>query len=131
MAFKPQQSDIQSTLSIEYYPTTASETYVAGELLKLSSGALTKSGATDAPLFIAEASYVAPSSGQQPLAVTRIQKTMKYETTNTAALTSVPIGSKVTIHTDGLQVTATTTSGVAEIVSKSDDAAGSKVVVRF
>lgn len=131
MAFKPLQSDIQSTLPFEYLPTTASETYVIGELLKLSSGALTKSGATDTPVFISEASYVAPGSNQQPLAVTRIPKTMKYETTNTASLAAVPIGSKVTIYTDGLQVTATTSSGVAEIVSKSGDAIGSKVVVRF
>ena len=42
------------------------------------------------------------------------------------------IGDKVTLHTDGLQVTATTTSGVAEIVSKlSAAASGDQLVVKF
>ena len=42
------------------------------------------------------------------------------------------IGSKVTLHaSNGLQVTGTTTSGVAAIVAKDGDAAGSRVLVRF
>lgn len=41
------------------------------------------------------------------------------------------IGDKVTLHTDGLQVTATTTSGVAEIVNLIETAVGGKVIVKF
>ena len=54
-----------------------------------------------------------------------------FETTAQAALTAVKPGDRVTLHTDGLQVTATTASGVAEIVQKDADAAGSRVRVRF
>ena len=46
-------------------------------------------------------------------------------------MTSVKLGDKVTIYTDGLQVTATTTSGVAEVVGMDGTAAGSTVLVRF
>jgi len=40
-------------------------------------------------------------------------------------------GNKVTIHTDGMQVTATTEGGVAEIVAMDGTAAGDKCRVRF
>ena len=52
----------------------------------------------------------------------------------TAAMSGVGIGAKVTLHTDGLQVTATTSSGVAEVVSKdaaADAGSGGVVRVRF
>ena len=64
----------------------------------------------------------------------RVNKDMIFETTFAAAATSVKLGSKVTLHTDGLQVTATTTNGVAEIVDFDDKAksgAGGTVHVRF
>ena len=42
------------------------------------------------------------------------------------------IGAKVTLHaSNGCQVTGTTSSGVAEIVAKDGDAAGSRVLVKF
>ena len=37
----------------------------------------------------------------------------------------------MTIHSDGLQVTATTTGGVAEVVWMEGTASGAKVRVRF
>ena len=66
--------------------------------------------------------------------VVRVDKDRIYETTNSAAFSSAKIGQKVTLHTDGLQVTATTASGVAEIVDFDDKAksgAGGTVHVRF
>ena len=71
----------------------------------------------------------APSSPLSAWTTNRI-----YETTNSAAFSSAKIGQKVTLHTDGLQVTATTASGVAEIVDFDDKAksgAGGTVHVRF
>ena len=41
------------------------------------------------------------------------------------------LGDKVTLHTDGLQVTATTTNGVAEGVYMDGTASGSMCRVRF
>ena len=41
------------------------------------------------------------------------------------------VGDKVTLHTDGLQVTGTTASGVAEVVYMDGTAAGDMCRVRF
>ena len=43
----------------------------------------------------------------------------------------VAVGDKVTIHTDGMQVTATKTSGVAQLVRVDGQTVGSVVVVKF
>ena len=61
----------------------------------------------------------------------RVLPDMMFETTFQAAASSVKLGDKVTLHTDGLQVTATTASGVAEVVGMDGTAAGDRVRVRF
>ena len=51
---------------------------------------------------------------------------------NGAAAKCVNVGDKVTLHaSNGCQVTGTKTSGVATIVAKYGDTAGSRVLVRF
>ena len=54
-----------------------------------------------------------------------------YETHNQAAFTSVKKGSRVTLHTDGMRVTATTAGGVATVLDFEGTAAGSVVHVCF
>ena len=54
-----------------------------------------------------------------------------FETTFSAAASSVKVGSKVTLSADGLQVTGTTTDGVAEVVEMLGNTADSTVRVRF
>lgn len=113
-------------------PTTASEAYTVGEALKLSSaGALTKASGTDVPEFISCAKYTAPATGNKEIQVVKVNPDQLYKTTLAAAGTSLKVGNKVTIHTDGEQVTATTTSGVAEIVKMYGTASGSEVLVHF
>jgi len=113
-------------------PTTASETYTEGEALVLSSGTLTKCGATTAPTFIAAKAYVAPSSGQLDLPVYPILPNHVYKTTFAADGSSSLIGTKLTLHTDGAQITATTSSGVATLVKKlGTGASGTEALVRF
>ena len=63
--------------------------------------------------------------------VIRVGKDMILETTFAAAATSIKLGDKGTLHTDGLQVTATTTNGVAEVVYMDGTASGSMCRVRF
>ena len=48
-----------------------------------------------------------------------------------ASGTTLAVGSKVTLHTDGMQVTATTTGGVAEITSIEGQTVGDAVTVKF
>lgn len=114
------------------FPTTPNETYVYGEALKLVNGLLTKCGATDKPEYIAGTNYTAPATGNKALAVSPVMPSYEYETTFAADATAINAGSKVTLHTDGGQITATTTSGVAYIVKKlGTGAVGTKALVRF
>ena len=105
---------------LERFPAT--EEIVLGELLKLSAGKLVKSGATEMPQYVAE-------SGNRDgfVTVKRIYEDEIYETVLAADGASLKIGDKVTIHTDGLKATATTTSGVFEIVEIVDPAVGGAV----
>ena len=115
----------------EYLDVTAAEAVSEGEALVLTSGKLTKCGATTAPQFIAMASLSADAT-KRTIAVCRVEKNQVYEVPVTAAPTSLNVGDKVTLNTDGLQVTATTTSGVVTIVDLNGaTAAGDKVVVRI
>lgn len=123
--------------TVEVFPTTANETYVEGEALKIASGKLTKCGPSDKPQYIAAKAYVAPSSGQKPLPVFPVLPHYEWLTTFAADATLVPEGTVVTLHTDGAQITATsmdntTPIGVATIVKKLGTGdVGTEVLVRF
>jgi hypothetical protein len=113
-------------------PSTASETYTDGEGLVMSSGALTKVGATAAPTYICGEAYVAPASENRDIVAYPVLPHHVYKTTFAADGTSTAEGAKVTLHTDGAQITATTASGVATIVKKlGTGAVGTEALVRF
>lgn len=124
--FKLQRKGSAATEAIEYLEGTASEAITVGELLKLSSGKLTKASGTDVPEFIAEG-----SGNGTIIPVKRIYEDEVYQAPLTAAGTSLNIGDKVTIASTGLGVTATTTSGVAMIVEMLGTASGDLVNVMF
>ena len=127
MAFKLSRMDVGHTPPIKYLPVTAGEDVTLGEALVLSAGKLTKCGATAKPAFMA----VGPKNAAGEAPVIAVQDYMTFETTLQAAGSSLKIGDKVTLHTDGAQVTATTASGVAEIVSMEGTTVGSSVLVKF
>ena len=115
----------------EYLDVKAAEAVSEGEALVLASGKLTKCGATAVPQFIAMANLDANAT-KRTIAVCRVEKNQVYEVPVSAAPTSLVVGSKVTLNTDGLQVTATTESGVVTIVDLNGaTVAGDKVVVRI
>ncbi len=117
---------------IKTLPSTASTTYNVGDALVLSAGALIKATGTTKPEYICACNYVAPAVGMEPIAVYLITPGMEWETTFAADASAVTAGSSVTIHTDGAQVTATTTSGVAKILEKhGSGAVGTAVTVTF
>ena len=91
-----------------------------GDLLKLdANGRLTKASGTDVPEFVSNAKVKGESPSKQSVAVLRIHETDEFETTATAAIANP--GVKVTIHTDGAQVTGTTTGGVFYVSSTDGD----------
>ena len=124
--FRLSGMDVGLTPPIEYMEVKAGEAVALGEALVLSSGKLTKCGATAKPTHVA----VGPAK-EDVAPVIKVQDYMEFETTLTAAGTSLVPGSVVTLHTDGMQVTATTTDGNATIVALYGTAVGDTVVVKF
>lgn len=133
MAFEFFKSQIApNSPDMIWKPSTTSETYAVGETLKISSaGKLTKASGTDVPVYVCSASYAAPSSNAKEIPVVEINPGQIYRVPLQASGASLKVGDKVTIHTDGLQVTATTTSGVAEIVKIEGTGVGDYVQVHL
>lgn len=115
----------------EYIEATASEAIAEGEALVLASGKLTKCGATVKPAYIA-AGAVGASATDRKVAAVRVTPDMVFAAPVSASPASLIKGVKVTIHSDGLGITATTTSGVATVVDLCGAAAqGDEIHVRF
>ena len=128
MAFLLQSMDVGQTPPIEYLQATADEDVALGEaLVTAATGLLTKCGATARPEYIA----AGPQDEHDCVPVVRVQDYQIWRTQLSAAGTSLKPGTKVTLETDGLRVTATTTSGVAVIVALEGTAVGDSVRVRF
>lgn len=112
-----------------YYDVKTSEVVSVGQGLILSGGVLISCGAAK-PEFIALGDKSA-SDTERTLACIRVESNQVYETTFSAAPSSLKVGNKVTLSV-GKEVTATTSDGVATIVSlEGATAIGDKVLVRF
>lgn len=122
---------IPETLNV---PVTSGVTYTAGTAVTLSSGAAVHCAATDAPKYIVAAD--ADASKDAYVTVYPLLGDAIVEAPVSAAPTSLKIGNKVTltVNTAGeaIGVTATTTSGVAEIYSLCGAAAsGDKLLLKM
>ncbi len=122
--FEPQKLPVVNNADIE-----------SGQALKLNTSGVLESAGSSKPTFIAlSANYVTIDGVKKYLgeiAVGRVEPNQLYEVPVTAAPTSLKVGNKVTLSS-GTGVTATTTDGVAEIVSLNGaTAAGDTVIVRF
>lgn len=121
---------VGNTPPIVYMQPTDSETYQVGEALKLASGKVTLCSGAVAPSHVC----VGPVDDNGVVPCVEVQKYMEFETTLGVAPTdsaTVGVGDKVTLHTDGMQVTATKTSGVAEVTGVDGQTVGSRVTVKF
>lgn len=98
-------ADIEPFITL---PKKSGETYSNGEALKLTADGVTKCGATEMPQYICIGG--GDSNG---LPCIPVLETTEFEVDYTAVPT---VGTKVTLHTDSLQVTATATSGVFTVV---------------
>lgn len=121
---------VGNTPPIVYMQPTDSETYQVGEALKLASGKVTLCSGAVAPSHVC----VGPIDDNGVVPCVEVQKYMEFETTLGVApadSATVGVGDKVTLHTDGMQVTATKTSGVAEVTGIDGQTVGSRVTVKF
>ena len=129
--FIPYQNEDGRVGPWEYLPCSAITPKI-GMALVMSSGKLAIATGTTKPSYISMTEKSAAVSAGDIIPVIKVQPDQVFECTNSASLSGVNIGQKVTLHaSNGLQVTGTTTSGVAEIVAKDGDGAGSRVLVRF
>lgn len=98
-----------------------------------SDGNLQICGSTTKPLYICVQEQKATPTAGDMLKVVRVLPDTIFETTFSASATSIDRGDKVTIASNGLQVTNTTSSGVAEVVDFPDGVktSGARVRVRF
>ena len=121
---------VGNTPPIVYMQPADSETYQVGEALKLASGKVTLCSGAVAPSHVC----VGPVDDNGVVPCVEVQKYMEFETTLGVAPTdsaTVGVGDKVTLHTDGMQVTATKTGGVAEVTGIDGQTVGSRVTVKF
>lgn len=121
---------VGNTPPIVYMQPTDSESYQVGEALKLASGKVTLCSGAVAPSHVC----VGPIDDNGVVPCVEVQKYMEFETTLGVAPTdsaTVGVGDKVTLHTDGMQVTATKTGGVAEVTGIDGQTVGSRVTVKF
>ena len=116
--------------AIEYLPAGAITPKVGLALTQVNGNLALATGATK-PTYICMMESDAALTAGTVIPVIRVLPDMIFETTNSAAFTSIKQGDKVTLHTDGAQVTATKTDGVAEVISFDDTAVGSSVLERF
>lgn len=130
MAFKIYSTDDNRVPGIEYLHAGAITPKV-GMALVMSSGQLALATGANAPTYISMCERESACTAGDIIPVIRVGKDMILETTFAAAATNIKLGDKVTLHTDGLQVTATTANGVAEVVYMDGTANGSMCRVRF
>ena len=114
-------------------PVTASEAIAVGEALKLNAGKLTKGTATTRPEYISVSKVEAGTDKVGTVIQVLADMEFEAEIVATEGANTLVVGDKVTIGTDGVTLTATKTSGVAEIVSIPEplQSIGGKVIVRF
>lgn len=121
---------VGNTPPIVYMQPTDSESYQVGEALKLASGKVTLCSGAVAPSHVC----VGPIDDNGVVPCVEVQKYMEFETTLGVApadSATVGVGDKVTLHTDGMQVTTTKTGGVAEVTGIDGQTVGSRVTVKF
>lgn len=130
MAFKIYSTDDNRVPGIEYLPASAITPKV-GMALTQTDGQLALATGTTAPTYISMCEKDGKCTADDIIPVIRVGKDMILETTFAAVATSIKLGDKVTLHTDGLQVTATAINGVAEVVYMDGTDSGSMCRVRF
>lgn len=132
--FVPYKSKDGAVTPWEYLPVSAITPKVGMALIQ-TGGNLAIATGTNVPTYISMVEKDSACAAGDIIPVIRVEKDVIYETTNSASFSAIKKGDKVTLHaSDGLQVTATKTDGIAEVVDFDDAAAtgaGGKVYVRF
>lgn len=130
MAFKPHQTNDGRVPPFEYLPAGAITPKV-GMALYMNAGNLAIASGTTKPTYICMCEKETAVAAGDIIPVIRVDDGMIFSVPLSASGASLKLGNKVTLAAGGLQVTATTTDGVAEIVGIIGTAVGDEVLVRF
>ncbi len=98
-----------------------------GMALFMAGGDLAMAGATVSPQYISMCEKTSACEEGEEIPVIRVGADIIFSTESEEDMAAVNVGDKVTLSADAMGVTATTESGVAEIVGKKED----EVRVRF
>lgn len=126
MAFKLKVTLANATPSAEYIDGTAGETFERGEALVLTSGKLTKCGATAKPQFVSLGNVECTEENPK-VPVMRIMDFHIFSCPISGDISSLTAGDVVTLSSDGMGVTSTETNGVAQIIETD----GENATVKF
>ena len=113
----------------EYLEASAIGACKVGMALTLTGGKLEKATGTVRPSYISMFEGTVASGDKIP--VLRVLPDTRFKTQLAAAGTTLKVGDKVTINAEGLLATATTTSGVLELVEILGTEIGDSVIVRI
>lgn len=113
----------------EYLEAAAIGDCKVGMALTVTDGKLAKASGTVKPTYISM--YQGTVASGERIPVLRVLPDTRFKTQLSAAGTALKVGDKVTIDTTGMLATATTTSGVLEIVQIIGTAIGDDVIVRI
>lgn len=117
--FKIHNANVGDTEVLMYLPGKASETITLGEALIYKATGLEKCPEAERPQYICRGE----KNQDDMYPVGAVMESTRYEAPYQAKPT---VGTKVTLHTDALQVTATTTGGVF-FVESVDEAKGTAI----
>ena len=128
---KIHQTQTASYPGLEYLPCSAGTDYKAGQALVVTAGVATPATGATAPTYICFANKT--GKADDTVQAIRVLKGEVFEAPLSVDGSALKIGDKVTIAADSIKVTATTNSGVAEIVGFCTEAkaAGDGVLIRF
>lgn len=112
--------------SFEYLPADGLVPKI-GMALSMAGGVLVQAVGTQTPTYISMCEKETACAEGDIIPVVRVQPDIVFGTSSTEDMAAVSIGEKVTISEDAMGVTATTASGIAEIVGKDEEG----VYVRF
>ena len=130
MAFLPYSVEHGRVPAFEYLPCSAITPKI-GMALTQDTGNLAIASGTTKPTYISMAEYGSAVTAGTIIPVIRVDDGIIFETVFSASASSIKLGNKVTLASDGLRVTATTSSGVAEVVYMDGTSSGDMCRVRF
>lgn len=115
MAFLLQRTEDGHVPAWEYKPCGAITPKVGLALVE-SSGNLAVASGTTKPEYICMAEYENAVTAGEIIPVVRVTNDIVFAAPLSEAGTSLKVGQSVTLASNGLELTATTTSGVAKIM---------------